>query len=298
MTDDAVLHPPPVPPEADLRDFTFMPVDVRRLLTSETWVLGRPEEKVAALNLWCEAWHQVPAGSLPNNDRMLIHLSQAGTGWPEIREHAMRGWKLHADNRWYHAVITEKVLDSWERKLIQRERSRKGNAKRWSRTDPAGKGGGVPEDPAKDPEGAHKPAQAQADGPATAVQLAVAMRLAGVSAHSYNPEVIKLAEQGVSVKTAVAACEQALAALPGQVPPVGYVTKILASWSRRAAETSVHGAQAPPPRGATPSALERQAEVIARITGGSRQPNDSRTIDAERTEPAAPTPPRLAASRG
>jgi len=31
---------PLVPAEVDLRDFAFMPLDVRRLLTSETWVLG------------------------------------------------------------------------------------------------------------------------------------------------------------------------------------------------------------------------------------------------------------------
>jgi hypothetical protein len=117
--------------DVDLRDFAFMPVDVRRLLTSETWVLGTPAEKVAALNLWLEAWHQVPAGSLPNNERMLAHLSQAGAGWKKVAAHAMRGWVLCSDGRWYHPVIVEKALEGWQRKQKQRERSRKGNAARW-----------------------------------------------------------------------------------------------------------------------------------------------------------------------
>jgi hypothetical protein len=126
------LPPEPlVAAEVDLRDFAFMPLDVRRLLTSETWVLGTAAEKVAALNLWLEAWHQVPSGSLPNNERMLAHLSQAGAGWKKVAAHAMRGWVLCSDGRWYHSVIVEKVREGWERKQKQRERSRKGNAKRW-----------------------------------------------------------------------------------------------------------------------------------------------------------------------
>jgi hypothetical protein len=137
------VSPNDLPPEpllesvVDLRDFAFMPVDVRRLLTSETWVLGTPAEKVAALNLWLEAWHQVPAGSLPNNERMLAHLSQAGAGWKKVAAHAMRGWVLCSDGRWYHAVIVEKALEGWERKQKQRDRSRKGNAKRWGLNDSA-----------------------------------------------------------------------------------------------------------------------------------------------------------------
>jgi hypothetical protein len=137
------VSPNDLPPEplleaaVDLRDFAFMPVDVRRLLTSETWVLGTPAEKVAALNLWLEAWHQVPAGSLPNNERMLAHLSQAGAGWKKVAAHAMRGWVLCSDGRWYHAVIVEKAREGWERKQKQRDRSRKGNAKRWGLNDSA-----------------------------------------------------------------------------------------------------------------------------------------------------------------
>src|ERR1051326_4408441 len=85
---------PLVPPECDLRDFSYMPLEFRRLFTSETWMLGKDAEKIAALHLWCESWHQVPSASLPNNDRLLSLLSQAGSRWPRVKAAAMRGWVL------------------------------------------------------------------------------------------------------------------------------------------------------------------------------------------------------------
>lgn len=121
---------PLVPADVDLRDFAFMPFDVQRLLTSETWVLGTGEERSAAITLWLVSWHQVPAASLPNNDRMLAHLSQAKS-WPKVKGHAMRGWMICDDGRWYHPVVAEKALEAWLEKLAQRISSGAGNAKRW-----------------------------------------------------------------------------------------------------------------------------------------------------------------------
>lgn len=123
------MHPL-VPDNVDLRDFAFMPVDVQRLLTSETWVLGNGDERSAAMTLWLVSWHQVPAGSLPDNDRMLAHLSQA-KNWSKIKTHVMRGWLLAEDGRYYHPVVAEKALEAWLEKLAQRLSSGAGNAKRW-----------------------------------------------------------------------------------------------------------------------------------------------------------------------
>ena len=138
---------PLTPADCDLRDFAFMPLEVRRLLTSETWVLGTAEEKIAALSLWCEAWHQVPAASLPDNERMLAHLSGAAGGWRKVREHALRGWVKCSDGRLYHPVVAEKALESWAKKEAQRERSRRANAARWgARNPPRDVSGGVETD--------------------------------------------------------------------------------------------------------------------------------------------------------
>ena len=69
MGDNEIDVAPLTPSSMDLRDFQFMPLDVRRLLTSETWIEAADDPKLghALVCLWCESWHQVPAGSLPDN---------------------------------------------------------------------------------------------------------------------------------------------------------------------------------------------------------------------------------------
>lgn len=110
----------------------------------------------------------------------------------------------------------------------------------------------------------HKPITKETHTPrASAVDLAVAMRKAGVRANGAHPEVMALAEQGVSVETAVAACEEARKRLPGEEPPVGYVVRILESWARRAGAAHVNGATVPR-AGLDDIAIERiQAELEA-----------------------------------
>lgn len=122
---------PLVPAEVDLRDFPFMPVDVHRLLTSETWILATGDERAAAMTLWLTSWHQVPAGSVPMDERMLAHLSQAGAKWKKVKAHALRGWIEASDGRLYHPVVAEKALEAWVAKLAYSLSGTTGNAKRW-----------------------------------------------------------------------------------------------------------------------------------------------------------------------
>lgn len=130
MNNDKLM--PLTPVDCDLRDFAFQPVDVRRLLTSETWIMGTGDERSAAITLWLESWHQVPAASVPNNDRMLAHLSQAGTKWGKVKAHALRGWTDGGDGRLYHPVVAEKALAAWIEKLLTSISGAAGNAKRWA----------------------------------------------------------------------------------------------------------------------------------------------------------------------
>jgi len=122
---------PLVPAEVDLRDFAFVPLEFRRLFTSETWILGNPEERCAALCLWCESWHQTPAGSVPDNDRILAHLSQAGSRWKKLRGHALRGWRKCSDGRLYHPVVCEKVMEAWAKHKKASSKGKAGALKRW-----------------------------------------------------------------------------------------------------------------------------------------------------------------------
>ncbi|HCF3717120.1 TPA: DUF1376 domain-containing protein [Pseudomonas aeruginosa] len=127
------LHPLPeplTPTDCDLSTFAFMPLDVQRLLTSETWVLGSGDERAAAMTLWLASWHQVPAASVPDNDRMLAHLSQCAR-WDKVKAHVLRGWVKCSDGRLYHPVVAEKALESWVEKLLNAISGATGNARRW-----------------------------------------------------------------------------------------------------------------------------------------------------------------------
>jgi hypothetical protein len=118
------------PPDCDLQDFEFMPVMVRRLLKSETWSLGSGDERAAAIALWFESWHQVPAASLPNNDKLLARLADTQK-WAKVKEQALRGWVECSDGRLYHPVVAEKALEAWLEKLLNSISGAAGNAKRW-----------------------------------------------------------------------------------------------------------------------------------------------------------------------
>jgi hypothetical protein len=123
VSDD--LQPPLVPADVDLRDFGFMPLDVVRLRDSDLAALASGDEFRAAVLLWCAAWHQVPAASLPGDERLLARYSGAGARWGKVRAMALRGFVKCADGRLYHVVIAEKALESWDRKQAQRDRTRK-----------------------------------------------------------------------------------------------------------------------------------------------------------------------------
>jgi hypothetical protein len=129
------LNAPLTPPECDLRKFPFMPLDVARLRDSDLVMLSTPDEFRAAVLLWCASWHQVPAGSLPDNDRALAQLAGYGVAlkeWQAAREGSMRGWVKCSDGRLYHPVVCEKAREAFAR-LAVTESVRTSNAERQAR---------------------------------------------------------------------------------------------------------------------------------------------------------------------
>lgn len=129
------LPDPLVPPEVDLTDFRFMPLEVARLLDSEIMALQDAEAFRAGVASWCKGWHQIPAASLPDDDGALCKTLGYGRDlktWAKLRKAgALRGWILCSDGRLYHPVVAEKALEAWLEKLAQRLSSGAGNAKRW-----------------------------------------------------------------------------------------------------------------------------------------------------------------------
>ena len=120
------LPPPLVPADVDLTDFQFMPLDVARLRDSELASNETPEACWAAVLLWAASWHQVPAASVPNDDRWLakaagyVARGKIDPQWAKVRDGALRGFVACSDGRLYHPVVAEKAREGWSAKLKQR----------------------------------------------------------------------------------------------------------------------------------------------------------------------------------
>lgn len=123
----AIDSPDPLtPPDCDLRDFAFMPLDVVRLRDSDLAVTADADEFRCAVLLWCASWHQVPAASLPDDDKALAQYAGYGRvvkEWLKVRTGALRGWVKCTDGRLYHPVVAEKAAEAWLAKLRQRLRT-------------------------------------------------------------------------------------------------------------------------------------------------------------------------------
>ena len=137
-------HPTPAPftpVECDLTDFQYMELDVRRLRDSKFASTPKGDAFRAGIMLWCAAWHQVPAASLPDDDVELANLAGYGRmpvsvkEWKKVRAEALHGFVLCTDGRLYHPVIAEKAVAAFASKAKYAyekycDRLRKENGKR------------------------------------------------------------------------------------------------------------------------------------------------------------------------
>ena len=120
------LPPPLVPKEVDLRDFPYMPLDVMRLLNSEFYAIASDAEFRAGATIWFSSWHEVPAASVPDCDKILCHLARLGRDmrkWKRVKDVALRGWVKCSDERLYHPIVAEKAMNAWREKLRRRART-------------------------------------------------------------------------------------------------------------------------------------------------------------------------------
>jgi hypothetical protein len=114
---------PLTPPDCDLRDFGDMPIEVGRLRDSSLVSDETPEVCWAAFLLWAASWHQVPAASIPANDRWqakaagYVSRGQIDPHWDEIRAAVLRKWVPCSDGRLYHPVMAEKANEAWSKRL-------------------------------------------------------------------------------------------------------------------------------------------------------------------------------------
>jgi hypothetical protein len=152
---------PLTPPDCDLRAFPTMPLDAVRLFGSQFHAIASDGAWRAGVTLWLRSWHQVPAASLPDDDVQLARLAELGRdvkSWKKIRAHALHGWIACDDGRLYHPVISEMATAAWAKRKAFKERSAKGNGKRWAAQrengdNPNGLLEGQQKDSSNDPKG-------------------------------------------------------------------------------------------------------------------------------------------------
>lgn len=150
MTDDNSIPAPMLPEgvephEFDLQNFPTMPFDVSAFRDSEIQTTLSSEGLVAALNLWCGSWHQVPAGSLPNNPALLAKIAGYGKSLkafqapsstnPDktIMEEALYGFKLCSDGRWWHPVVAKHAREAYSYKVRRKNQTSKATQARQDR---------------------------------------------------------------------------------------------------------------------------------------------------------------------
>lgn len=127
---------PLTPPDCDLRGLAFMPLDVIRLMDSDMFARTTGDEFKAALALWCKSWTQVPAGSLPDDDRVLAYLSGAGAKWKKVKPAAIRNWVKCSDGRLYHPTVCEKAMEALPfRRAHEEKKSAEADRKKRERDD-------------------------------------------------------------------------------------------------------------------------------------------------------------------
>lgn len=117
------LPEPLVPADCDCTDLDGFVLNVERLMASELVALSTHEEVAAALFLWCRAWKQKPAASLPDDERVMAAFARL----PLARFRKLRGAVLHgfvkcSDGRWYHRVLAAEAIKAFEKKLEFRKR--------------------------------------------------------------------------------------------------------------------------------------------------------------------------------
>lgn len=117
------LPNPLTPADCDLTGYRWMPLDVVRVIDSDTFGLSTGDEFKTAFRLWAKSWLQVPAASLPDDDRLLAHLAGLELQrWKKQRAVALRGWILCSDGRLYHPVIAEKAVEAMGKREEHNER--------------------------------------------------------------------------------------------------------------------------------------------------------------------------------
>lgn len=138
---------PLTPAECDCQGLPFMPLEVQRFMDSDLVALSTGEEFKAAVLLWAKAWGQVPAASLPDDDRILARMTGLPLAdWLRVKDMAIKNWIKCSDGRLYHPVIADLAVEAWGKRRKQSARSKT----RWSRVKASKHPAAMPRDTKSD----------------------------------------------------------------------------------------------------------------------------------------------------
>jgi uncharacterized protein YdaU (DUF1376 family) len=105
------LPTPPVEAHVDCSDLDGFMLNAERLMSSELLALHGNDVLGAALLLWCRAWKQRPAASLPDDDRINAAFARLSLKkFREIKDAVMRGFVKCSDGRLYHWFLLARQL--------------------------------------------------------------------------------------------------------------------------------------------------------------------------------------------
>ncbi|MGB3536819.1 MAG: DUF1376 domain-containing protein [Mesorhizobium sp.] len=93
----------------DVRCLPYMPLEIERLRKSKAWLRckRRPELAFYLVNLWMRAWHEVPAGTIENDDDVLADAAMCSPEqWDQVKDDVLAGWKSKGD-RLFHSTVTD-----------------------------------------------------------------------------------------------------------------------------------------------------------------------------------------------
>jgi hypothetical protein len=117
------LPPPLVEPHVDCTDLDGFMLNTERLMSSELVALYGNEIIGAALMLWCRAWKQRPAASLPDDDKINSAFARLPLArFRKLKDAVMHGFVKCSDGRLHHPVLAAEATKAYEKKIAFQKR--------------------------------------------------------------------------------------------------------------------------------------------------------------------------------
>lgn len=121
-----MIPDPLVSPDCDCTDLDGFMLNVEKLMASELVALASHEAVAAALFLWCRAWKQKPAASLPDDDKVIASFARLPLArFRKLKDHILRNFVKCSDGRLYHTTLAVEAMRAWQKKKTFQDKREK-----------------------------------------------------------------------------------------------------------------------------------------------------------------------------